>query len=70
MLAYTDDPVRDAEVAALEGEKWLESRPICDICGAAITDAHYFEYENETICPGCWDAVVVENFIRFVEEDF
>lgn len=69
MASYTDDPVHDAAIRDMEYEQWVSTRPECDICGAAITDTHYFEYDNEIICPTCWDGVVVENFIRFIEED-
>lgn len=36
-----------------EAEKWLENRPVCDICGQPIQDDHMYEIDNETVCEYC-----------------
>lgn len=34
-------------------ERWLESRPVCDVCGQPIQESKMYEIENEDICPDC-----------------
>lgn len=40
-------------------EEWLNSRPVCDICGQPIQENHMFEVDNEQICPDC-----IEGWLR------
>ena len=34
-------------------ERWLESRPVCDVCGQPIQENRMYEIENETVCEHC-----------------
>lgn len=54
-LHYTDDPVADYDAYDAECQAWLESRPVCDICGNPIQQDHYFTICGKTICPDCVD---------------
>ena len=41
-----------------EQEKWLEARPVCDVCGEHIQEDHYFNIGGTKICPNCLDLFV------------
>lgn len=36
-----------------EAERWIESRPVCDVCGNPIQERKMYEIDNETVCPNC-----------------
>lgn len=38
-----------------EEERWLASRPICEICGEYITDDYGYRINGELICAECLD---------------
>lgn len=56
MYYKTDDPARDflmhdAEQAAAE-----ERLPVCADCGETVQDDHYYEINDEVICPDCLES--------------
>lgn len=68
-MHYTDNPAADAAERDYDFEKWLEHRPICDICGEPVTDDHYFtDGVVDVCCPNCWGKYCMDNFIVDIEE--
>lgn len=52
-----------------EQERWLASRPVCDMCQEPIQDDIYFEPEPGTCyCDECFALYVRDNFIRDIPE--
>ena len=51
----TDDPVADFERHEHRQQKWLDSRPVCDICDEPIQDDHYYLINSDNICPNCME---------------
>lgn len=45
-----------------QNEKWLESRPICSVCGEPIQDESAVLIRDEWICDEC-----LEGFRRFID---
>ena len=59
---------QDLEKREREQEKWLASRPVCDLCQEPIQDDVYFEPEpNVCLCGGCFRQYVYDNFLRDIE---
>lgn len=52
--AYDDFIRHDAEQ-----EEWLESRPVCDICGEPIQDEAYHYIFGHPVCDRCLDDTIV-----------
>ena len=52
-MIWTDDPVRDAARYDAERNEWLESRPVCTICGEHIQEESALSLNNEWICDEC-----------------
>lgn len=51
-----------------QAEKWLASRPVCDLCQEPIQDDVYFEPEpGECLCGECFRQYVYDNFVREIE---
>ncbi len=63
MIHYTDNPVQDAANHSYDGEKWLEARPFCSLCGEHIQDEFAVFLFGEWFCDSC-----IEDAKRFVEE--
>lgn len=53
MFYITNDPISDADRWDREGQRLLERSPRCDCCGEYIQDDHYYEINDENICPDC-----------------
>ena len=34
---------------------WLDSLPVCEICGKPIQDEHLYLINDEFVCPACLD---------------
>ena len=51
----TDDPVKDFDRHDRAQSKRLAELPECSICGNPIQDDHYYEINDENICPECLD---------------
>jgi hypothetical protein len=49
---YSSDPNIDFLEHDREAERWLESRPVCSICGNHIQE-EYALYLDDWICPDC-----------------
>ncbi len=64
-MSYTDDPAADFARRDEEDAEWLESRPVCDFCGEAITDDYYYEIGEDIICKACLD----DMYRKRVEDD-
>ncbi len=68
-IMYSSDPVRDFEEHDREAEKWLNSRPICDMCGHHIQEDYYFDADGDTLCERCFNEYFVrDNFLKYIEE--
>ena len=52
-MMWTDDPVKDAAAHDAEGEKWLESLPVCDECGEHIVEDYYWDINDTVYCEDC-----------------
>lgn len=46
-------------------EKWLAERPVCYYCDNPIQDGHYYDINDEVICPDC-----MESHFRKEVDDF
>lgn len=51
----------DGNIAALDAHetadaRWLDSRPVCDICGEPIQEEFYYDVDGELYCKKCMDA--------------
>ena len=70
MTIVTDDPVRDSSARDAEHERWLETRPICDMCGGPVQDDHYYtDGCIDVCCPDCWGQYCIDNFLVDIRED-
>lgn len=49
----TDDPVRDAQAADDDFQRWLKTRPICEWCGEPIQEDCALELEDGYMCAQC-----------------
>lgn len=47
-----------------EREAQLRKQPKCDYCGEYIQEDHYFDINDEKICPDCMDS----HFRKWVED--
>ena len=45
-----------------EQEKWLEARPVCDVCEEHIQEDHCFNIGGTRICPNC-----LELFVEWID---
>lgn len=49
-------------------ERWLASRPVCDMRQEPIQDDVYFEPEpGEILCQECFEQYVRDNFLHEIE---
>ena len=62
MFVRTDDPIRDFETHEAMLAAKLEKCPVCDYCGERITDDHFYEINDERVCPDCLLAFCKDNF--------
>ena len=46
-MSYTNNPIKDCHAHDSEGEEWLETRPVCEICGYHIQDEGGFLFEDK-----------------------
>ena len=60
----TDDPARDFLVYDAEQAHEAAKLPACADCGEPVQDDHYFEINDECICPPCLDS----NYRRWTDE--
>lgn len=44
-----------------QAETWLESLPVCSICGEHIQDDYYYQLGDEIICESCMEDYRVSN---------
>lgn len=49
------DPLQDADYKDRKEQEWLDSRPVCSICGEPIQEEYAYNYKGEWICEGCID---------------
>lgn len=68
MMHYTDNPIRDAENYQADQERWLENRPVCDLCGDHIVDDRYFKDDDGIFCEECWHDHVSDVYMILIEE--
>lgn len=64
---WTDDPVRDAIRHDRERQRKLDRLPKCDICGAAIQDDTFIDYNGEYICESCLDTEFRKRTENYIE---
>ena len=64
-MYYSDDPAYDAERHMADQERRLAQRPVCADCGEPVQDDHFYQINDEVICPNC-----MENNYRKNTEDF
>lgn len=50
---YSSDPVRDAERYAADQDRRIAQLPVCSYCGEPVQDMHYYQINDEVICPQC-----------------
>lgn len=52
-----------------EQDRWLASRPVCDLCGEPIQDEVYYEPEpGACYCAECFGDYVHDNIMRYIPE--
>lgn len=61
-MIYTDDPGRDAYMHDMAAEEWLNTRPICQMCGERIQDDKAVLIHGAYICMDC-----IEENTRYLE---
>lgn len=60
---------QDFERHEQEQEKWLSSRPVCDLCGEPIQDDIYFEPEpGDILCEDCFRQYARDNYMKIIPE--
>ena len=52
-MYYTDDPIADFDRWEDKQQDRLEKRPVCSVCDEHIQDDHYYQINDENICPDC-----------------
>ena len=52
-MYITNDPLADFDRWDEEQQRMLEKSPKCDCCCEHIQDDHYYEINDEIICPDC-----------------
>lgn len=52
-MMLTGDPAHDAYMRDMEYEQWLQTRPICSVCGERIEDEKAVKIKGAYICMGC-----------------
>ena len=51
--AMSDFDVYMADQRDIDEQKWLESRPICSVCGEHIQEDECYKVDGELICEDC-----------------
>ena len=61
---------QDFEEREAKQERWLASRPVCDLCGEPIQEDVYYEPEPGTCyCPDCFGDYIHDNFLRDIPDE-
>lgn len=63
------DPMDDFDRLDREQAKWLESLPVCEICGQPIQDDHLYLINDEFVCPACLDREFKKDVGDYTEGD-
>ena len=50
-----------------EQERWLNSRPVCDVCGEPIQDDYFYKPEDEIMCEACFNDYVSKYVVHEIE---
>ena len=50
-----------------EQEAWLNSRPVCDVCGEPIQDDVFYKPETEIMCESCFHDYVREYIMHNID---
>lgn len=50
-----------------EQERWLNSRPVCDVCGEPIQDDYFYKPEDEIMCESCFNDYVSKYVVHEIE---
>ena len=66
-MFYTDDPVSDFERHDAQQEKWLQSRPVCEVCGDHIQDEHLYDIDGDLVCEECLAEYMKEHYRQSTE---
>lgn len=66
-MYYSDDPVRDAERHAADQDRQLAKLPVCADCGGPVQDDHFYQINDEVICPNCMESNYRKNTEDFME---
>ncbi len=66
-MFYTDNPVRDFERHDAEQERWLQSRPVCEVCGEHIQEEHLYDIDGDLVCEECLTKYMNENYRQSTE---
>ena len=55
------------EMQDREKEKWLQSRPKCDVCDEHIQDEYLYEIDGYLVCENCLEEYMKKNFRELTE---
>lgn len=66
-MYYSDDPARDAERYAADQDRRLAQLPVCSDCGEPVQDDHFYQINDEVICPNCMESNYRKNTEDFME---
>lgn len=50
-----------------EQERWLNSRPVCGVCGEPIQDDYFYKPEDEIMCEACFNDYVSKYVVHEIE---
>ena len=58
---------QDLQKREREQEAWLNSRPVCDVCGEPIQDEYFYKPEDEIMCESCFRDYVRKCVMQYIE---
>lgn len=60
---------QDLQKHEQEQERWLSTRPVCDMCQEPIQEDFYFEPEpGDCLCEDCFRMYARDNLMRLIPE--
>ena len=51
-----------------EQERWLQRRPVCNVCGEHIQDDHLFDIDGDLVCEECLKDYMEEHYKQSTEK--
>ena len=67
-MFYTNDPISDFERHDAQQERWLQSRPVCEVCGEHIQDERLYDIDGDLVCEECLKEYMDEHYRQSTEK--